>query len=130
MHNAWRTGRLSGVIWLSLWLSGCVPAAVLTGSYLEAKGEVSRDFAAPLDRVWPAALEALRESRAEVRDSVRDNRGGDIDGTWPSAGPLVVRMEQTGDAVTQVRVRIGEYGNREATESLFGRISAALRTQP
>jgi hypothetical protein len=117
-------------MWLPVLASGCVPAAVLTGSYLEAKREVSRDFAAPLDRVWPATLAARRDSRAEVRDSVRDNLGGDIDGTWPGAGPLVVRMEQTAGGVTQVRMRIGEYGNSEATESLFGRISATLQEQP
>jgi hypothetical protein len=130
MCVAGRVGRLVGVVWLGLWLAGCVPAAVFTGEYLEAKREASRDYPASLDRVWPAALQALRESRAQIRNSIRDNIGGDIDGTWPGEGPLAVRMEQTGPNATRVKVSIGDRGNREVAESVLTRIAVALQTIP
>jgi hypothetical protein len=130
MHLAGRIGRLLGVMCLGLWLTGCFPTAVITSEYLEARREATREFAAPVDRVWPATLQALRDLQIAVKDSIRDSTGGDIEGTWGAKGHVAVKVDVTGPAATRVRVSAGDFSNRDAPESILNRIAAVLQTMP
>lgn len=47
--------------------TGCVPAALVTRSYVEGRAEACHEFRAPLDRVWPATLATLKDLGAIVQ---------------------------------------------------------------
>lgn len=107
-------------------LSGCIPAALMANRSLEEQAEVSRLFLAGIDRVWPATLAALGQLQVRVTKTVQDSLGGDIDGVWPGGDAVVVRLEQSGQGQTRVRVRVGGIRDREATDRIFASITENL----
>jgi uncharacterized protein DUF3568 len=115
------------VAWLMPLCAGCVPAALATRNILEGRADASRDFRAPLDRVWPATLAALKDLGASVQQDVRDNLGGDLAGVWPGGRAFSVRVNQKDEATVSVQVRVGEMKDTEAVDSVFARIAANLR---
>jgi hypothetical protein len=106
--------------------SGCVPAAVMASRALEERAEDSRLISAGVDRVWPAALAALRQLQVQVTRTLRDELGGDIDGIWPGGDAVVVRMDQAGEGQTRVRVRVGAMRNREVIDRIYAGIKVNL----
>jgi hypothetical protein len=110
--------------------AGCVPAALATRNYLEGRADASRDFRAPLDRVWPATLAALKDLGASVQQNVQDNLGGDLAGVWPGGRTFSVRVNQTDGATVSVQVQVGEMRDSEAIDSVFARIAGNLRSAP
>jgi hypothetical protein len=125
MRLGW-VGVLAGIGGALLALQGCVPTAVVVDQALEGRAEKARTFAGEPDEVYAATMAALRQSGAEVHKAVRDNLGADIDGNWPTRDKFEVRLDRSGERQTSVRVQIGRYGNREATERLFTAIAKNL----
>jgi len=117
---------LLGMVALTPLLAACVPAALMVDRAVEARAEDSRLFPASLDRVWPATFAALRQLQMQVTRSVRDNLGGDIDGVSPGGETVTVRLEQSGEGQTRVRVRVGGIRNRDATDLIFAKITDNL----
>ncbi len=117
---------LVGMLALTPLLAACVPTAVMLDRAIEDRGEDSRVFPASLDRVWPATLAALRQMQMRVTKSVRDNLGGDIDGVSAGGETITVRLEASGEGQTRVRVRVGGFRNRDATDLIFAKITDNL----
>lgn len=118
-------------VWLAMvalmpLLSGCVPTAVMANRALEGRAEDSRLFAAGIERVWPATLAALGQLQVLVTKTAQDSLGGDIDGVWPGGDVVVVRLDQSGERQTRVRVRVGGVRDRDATGRIFASIGNNL----
>jgi len=102
---------------LLLPLSGCLVAAAAAGAaygYIKYENnEAIRDFEAPLEGVWDAALDAL-EDRGYVipggvgRDltDVQDDAEVEGDDYW-------LRVERHPGGISRVRVRIGTFETEE-----------------
>lgn len=92
-----------------------------------AKGEVEQVHAAPYNTVWDATLHALRTMNVAVSETQKDQIsakavGVGLDGTSVTVTVLPV----TRDA-TSVRVRVGTFGDRPASERIQGEIAVVLK---
>ena len=121
-----RTAVLLAMVALMPLLSGCVPTALMAGRALEERAEDSRLFSAGIVRVWPATLSALGQLQVRVTKTVQDSLGGDIDGVWPNGDVVEVRLDQSGEGQTRVRVRVGGVRDRDATGRIFASIGNNL----
>jgi uncharacterized protein DUF3568 len=120
------TAILLAMVALMPLLSGCVPTALMASRALEERAEDSRLFPAGIARVWPATLAALRQLQVQVTNTAQDNLGGDIDGVWPGGDAVVIRVDQSGEGQTRVKVRVGGVRDRDATGRIFAGIGNNL----
>ncbi|MDD5558533.1 DUF3568 family protein [Candidatus Methylomirabilis sp.] len=93
-----------------------------------AKGELEQIHAAPYNTVWDATLNALRTMHVVVSETQKDQVsakavGAELDGTSVTITVLPV----TRDA-TSVRVRVGTFGDRPASERIQGEIAVVLKS--
>ncbi len=113
--------------------SGQVPPdqtpLLTTRNYTEAKAKNAQAYPGTLDQVWSAALAALKHLKASVTSSVRDKAGGEITGWWAGEKPLEMHLDQAGDGMIRVKIRVGQLGDREAEDVIYAGISDTLRAK-
>ena len=92
-----------------------------------SKGEQEQVHAAPYEKVWGASLSALRTLNITVSETAKDQIsakaiGAKSDGTSVTVSVLPVTKE-----TTSVRIRIGAFGDRPASEQIQGEIAVVLK---
>jgi hypothetical protein len=92
-----------------------------------ARGEMEQVHAAPYSTVWDATLHALRTMHVAVSETQKDQIsakavGVKLDGTSVTVTVLPVTRD-----VTSVRVRVGTFGDRPASERIQGEIAVVLK---
>ena len=94
-----------------------------------AKGELEQVHAAPYDRVWDATLRALRTLNIAVSDTQKDQISAKAVGTRADGTAVVVSVLPVTKDSTSVRVRIGNFGDRPASERIQGQIAVMLKNE-
>jgi hypothetical protein len=94
-----------------------------------AKGELEQVHAAPYDRVWDATLRALRTLNIAVSDTQKDQISAKAIGTRADGTAVVVSVLPVTKDSTSVRVRIGNFGDRPASERIHGQIAVMLKDE-
>jgi len=94
-----------------------------------AKGELEQVHAAPYDRVWEAALAALRTLNIRVSQTQKDQVSAKAIGTRSDGTSVVVSVLPVTKETTSVRVRIGSFGDRPASEQIHGEIAVAIKNR-
>jgi uncharacterized lipoprotein len=114
-------------------LQGC-PLIILGGgaagggaAVAYAKGELEQVHAAPYDRVWDATLRALRTLNIAVSDTQKDQISAKAVGARADGTAVVVSVLPVTKDSTSVRVRIGNFGDRPASERIQGQIAVMLK---
>lgn len=92
-----------------------------------AKGELEQVHAAPYDRVWDATLRALRTLNIAVSDTQKDQISAKAVGARADGTAVVVSVLPVTKDSTSVRVRIGNFGDRPASERIQGQIAVLLK---
>ena len=92
-----------------------------------AKGELEQVHAGPYDRVWDATLRALRTLNIPVSDTQKDRISAKAVGARADGTAVVVSVLPVTKDSTSVRVRIGNFGDRPASERIQGQIAVALK---
>ena len=92
-----------------------------------AKGELEQVHAAPYDRVWDATLRALRTLNIAVSDTQKDQISAKAVGARADGTAVVVSVLPVTKDSTAVRVRIGDFGDRPASERIQGQIAVNLK---
>ncbi len=92
-----------------------------------AKGELEQVHAAPYNTVWDATLHALRTMNVALSEMQKDQIsakavGAESDGTSVTVTVLPVTRD-----TTSVRVRVGTFGDRPASERIQGEIAVVLK---
>ncbi len=117
---------------MSFMLQGCLllavgagaGAGVATVSYV--KGELRTTYAASLNRTWEATLNALKDLQLNVRSSKKDATEGDIEATKADGTKVKINLEPTGPDTTSVRIRVGMFGDEEASRIIDRQIASRL----
>lgn len=99
-------------------------AAVGTAAYVN--GEHSQVYSTSLDRTWTATLAALEDMNIRVESSTKDGVGGTIDAERADGKDVTIEEEAQEGGHTEVRIRIGTFGDRAASEAIQERIAARL----
>ncbi len=128
--------RLMPVIGLGLVLAllpACAVALVGAGAgtgvgtYAYVKGELQQEYDAPLDLTWAATVRALKELEIRVVDTQKDQLGGKIEARRADETAVKVALEPKMRDRTLVKIRIGIFGDRDASERIGKEIEKHLR---
>jgi hypothetical protein len=88
--------------------------------------ESTQVYRATLDQVWVAALKTLSQLKANVTSNTRNQAGGEIEGQWVGGQPLAMHVDQIDANSIQVRIRVGQVGDRQAEDAIHAGIRENL----
>jgi hypothetical protein len=109
--------------WIAI---GAAAAAVGTGAYYYVKGDLKRDYEAPMDKTWDATVKALEALQINVESKQHDALTGVIKGKLADGKSFSLNLKRLGDTLTEVGVRIGTFGDREKAEAIHEKIHSML----
>ena len=107
-------------------VAGAAAAGVGVGSYFYVKGELERDYHAPVERVWQATLQAVEELNLATESKKHDAFGGEIKGKMSDGTNFKIELERKGENLTNVGVRIGAFGSKTKSEAIHNKIHSNL----
>lgn len=131
--RGWQPWLLGAVLLLMPLVAGCAVFLVGAGAGAGAgtvayiQGEHSQVHAGGYERVWSAAVSALNQMNIRVIKTEKDALSGTITARRADDTSVVVKVEPTGTDTTTVKVRVGMFGDRAASESIQARIVSLLR---
>ena len=120
--RGWQPGVLGMLVLLLFVLDGCAG----TAAYL--RGEHSQIHAGNYERVWSATVRTLDQMKIQVINTDKDALSGTITARRANDTSVTLTLEPTGVDTTRVRIQIGMFGDRDASEAIQARIVSVLRT--
>lgn len=124
-----------GWLFVIPFLHGCTTAVMLgvgagagLGTYSYIRGELKADYPFPYDRTWNAALTALERLEIEVNSRQRDSLGGKITGKKEDGKLVVIKIKDKSMGVTGVGVRVGVFGDQDASRKIQETIFNVLKS--
>ena len=127
MKRMWLlTGFLLSVVSVSL--SGCalmligagVAAGVGTVAYVN--GELKGTEEVTLDKAWQATQQAMQDLQFKVTKSEKDALAGELIALRADNTRIVIRLKQQSDKVTEIRIRVGTFGDETLARLIFDKI--------
>ena len=107
-------------------VAGAAAAGVGVGSYFYVKGELERDYHAPIARVWPATLQAVEELNMSIESKEHDAFYGKIKGKMADGADYKIELKNKGENLTNVGVRIGAFGSKTKATAIHDKIYSNL----
>ena len=105
---------------------GAAAAAVGAGTYYYVKGDLKRNYEAPMDKTWDATIKALDALKINVESKQNDALTGVINGKLADGKSFTVNLKRISESTTEVGVRIGTFGDRQRSEAIHDKILASL----
>ena len=105
---------------------GAAAAAVGTSAYFYVKGDLKRNYEAPIDKTWQAAVKSVEDLGLSTESKQNDAFNGVIKGKMADGKSFNVTVKRLGENLTEVGVRIGTFGNKEISESIHDKILSNL----
>ena len=105
---------------------GAAAAAVGTGAYFYVKGDLKRNYEAPIDKTWQAAVRSVEDLGLSTESKQNDAFNGVIKGKMADGKSFTVSVKRLGENLTEVGVRVGTFGNREISETIHDKILSNL----
>jgi uncharacterized lipoprotein len=118
---------------LSLYLAGCTPlvlvgvggAAGIVG-YKYYEGALTVIYQAPYMETWDATLRALEKMDLTITSKDHDSMSGKIKAKRTDDKPVTVGLEYRSSNETEVVIRVGNLGDKEASAAIKERIRKEL----
>ena len=105
---------------------GAAAAAVGAGTYYYIKGDLKRNYEAPMDKTWDATVKALEALKINVESKQHDALTGAINGKLADGKSISVNLKRLNESSTEVGVRIGTFGDRQRSEAIHDKILSNL----
>jgi hypothetical protein len=105
---------------------GAAAAAVGTSAYFYVKGDLKRNYEAPMDKTWNATVSALEALQLNVESKQNDALAGVINGKMADGKSFTVNLKRLGENLTEVGVRVGTFGDRERAEAIHDKILSLM----
>jgi len=127
--------KLLLVVLLALVLSltsGCLlfvaggAAAAGAGGYAYVRGEGVSTESAPLDRTWKAALAAMKDLEYPVTSQKKDALQAELTARNASDKKITVSLKKVSDTATEVRIRVGTFGDETLSRVILDKIKKNL----
>lgn len=116
----------------SLLTTGCpilifgAGAAAGVGIFKYVKGESRRDYSVPYERAWQASQDSLKELEMPVFSTTKDKLKGILKARRADGKKIEVRVRSVNETTTRVTIRIGQFGDKEASERVHQVIAKKL----
>ena len=105
---------------------GAAAAAVGTGAYFYIKGDLKRNYEAPMDKTWDATIKSVEELKLTAESTEHDAFNGVIKGKMADGKSFTINVKRLGENSTEVGVRIGTFGDRARSEAIHDKIHSKL----
>ena len=105
---------------------GAAAAAVGTSAYFYVKGDLKRNYEAPIDKTFQAAVQSVKDLELTIDSKKSDAFNGVITGKMVSGKSFTINVKRLEDNLTEVGVRIGTFGDRTRSEAFHDRILSNL----
>lgn len=105
---------------------GAAAAAVGTSVYFYIKGDLKRNYEAPMDKTWQAAVKSVEDLGLSTESKQNDAFNGVIKGKMADGKSFTVNVKRLGENLTEVGVRVGTFGDRERSEAIHNKILSNL----
>ena len=105
---------------------GAAAAAVGAGTYYYIKGDLKRNYEAPMDKTWEATIKSVEELKLTVESQKHDGLSGVIKGKTADEKGFEINLKRLGENSTEVGVRIGTFGDRVKSEAIHDKIHSNL----
>jgi hypothetical protein len=109
--------------WLVL---GGAAAAAGVGTYAYIRGDLKRNYEAPIDKAWEATVKAVEELKITIESKQHDAFGGTIKGKMADGKSLEINLKRLGETSTEIGIRIGIFGDRQKSEAIHDKILSNL----
>lgn len=97
------------------------------GGYSYVKGELSRTYPADLDDAWSASIATVQELSLKVADKKKNGLGGRLEAQRADKTKVTLKLDPGTEGTTTIRIRVGVFGDRKASEEILGRIGRRLK---
>ena len=121
---------LSALLWLSL--AGCAPVVFLAGgvagvgAYKYYQGALLVTYEAPYIETWDATLRALEKMKVKIKSQKHDLTSGRIEAELADENIVTVSLEYKTAKETDVKIRVGVFGDKQASMAIKDRIGDEL----
>jgi hypothetical protein len=105
---------------------GAAAAAVGAGTYYYVKGDLKRNYEAPMDKTWEATVKAVEELKLTIESQKHDGLSGVITGKTADEKGFEINLKRLGENSTEVGIRIGTFGDRAKSEAIHDKILSKL----
>jgi hypothetical protein len=105
---------------------GAAAAAVGTGAYFYVKGDLKRNYEAPMDKTLQASIQSVEDLGLTTESKEHDAFNGVIKGKMATGKSFSISLKRLGDNLTEVGVRVGTFGDREIAEAIHDKILSNL----
>ena len=111
-------------------LSGCTAAVIGVGeqAYNHVRGDLLGIVAEPLEQVYSASVEALKQLDGyEISKQEINIIEGNVTAYDPTARKVVIDLSKTEHDQTRIQIRIGLFGDKLESTYLYDRIQESLK---
>ena len=115
-------------------LYGC--AAVLLGAgvvgigaYTYIEGDLVREYPLSYSRAWDATNSALENLQISISNSMDEGGQGKIEAVRKDGEKVVIKINDAGQKVSIITVRVGMLGDRSIAESIHEAIASVSGVQ-
>lgn len=105
---------------------GGAAAAVGVGTYAYIKGDLKRNYEAPIDKAWEATVKAVEELKMPIESKQHDAFSGIIKGKMADGKSFAINLKRLGETSTEIGIRIGTFGDRQKSEAIHDKILSKL----
>lgn len=96
------------------------------GTYAYIKGDLKRNYEAPIDKAWEATLKAVEELKLKVESKQNDAFSGVIKGNMADGKSFAINLKKLTETSTEIGVRIDAFGDRQKSETIHDKILSKL----
>lgn len=116
---------LSGAGCASVALLGAGAAAGVAGvAYVN--GELKASLDAPIDKVYSASLAAIKDLQFTQKETAKDALFARIEAKTANDRSIHITLNKTGDKITELRIRVGTFGDEALSRTIHDKIKGRL----
>lgn len=118
------------VISTLLFLSGCAAllvgagAGLGVGTYKYIDGNLAMEYPLEYNRAWNSTNRALENLQISLSSSTNENGKGVIQAVRKDGKKVTVKLNDRGNGVTTIAVRVGSFGDRLESQNIHDEIVA------
>ena len=101
-------------------------AAAGAGGYAYANGVAKSTESAPLNKVWSASLSAMKDLEFPVTSQKKDALEAELVARNASDKKITVSLKKLSDTTTEVRIRVGTFGDESLSRVILDKIKKHL----
>ncbi|MBI1841049.1 MAG: DUF3568 family protein [Verrucomicrobia bacterium] len=109
----------------SIALIGAGAAAGVAG-VAYANGELKTSLEASLDNAYAAAQAAMKDFQFSIKKTAKDVLYAKVEATTAQDKSVQITLNKTSDKITELRIRVGVFGDESLSRSIHEKIKARL----